>query len=442
MRVPELRTPWAPWMYAWTATLLSPLLLACVKAAPQQFSMFLAPAASHSPIEQTAVAWQMAAQVNVALQFKTDDLDTLLAQRVSESHRNIQATWSEAKAVPHNLAVQTFFYESTGPPSSAELALLASSGVKFIRHDFNWVTAEQEPGVYDWSYHDDLVDACESVGIRLFSTIANEENGGRNGHEFGVRQQNYGLQGCNGGCNTWTPESIQAYARFAAAVVRRYAGRGFLFELDDEPLMFWKLPANFTTLQPSNITIGGAPPGYWVACTGSASPPGCPPTAATDPVCGNGFNTTICRYLYDAYIDVALPVFHAMREAGPNEGFCGPSESSLSTSKDPSNFFLRRCADRGLLKYWNAIELHLYRGPWGVSPESALVDIQRARQILAQYPGGSELGIVSGEWGATSNGFGGPGVATYSEQNKAVLLSREFLTCIIANVSLASWFTW
>eukprot|EP01050_Picozoa_sp_SAG11_P057027 SAG11_NODE_35694_length_265_cov_0.933735_1_plen_71_part_10 len=46
------------WMYAWTTTLLSPLLLAWMTAAPQQqqFGVFLAP--SHSPIEQTA-AWQM-----------------------------------------------------------------------------------------------------------------------------------------------------------------------------------------------------------------------------------------------------------------------------------------------------------------------------------------------------------------------------------------------
>ena len=116
-----------------------------------------------------------------------------------------------------------------------------------------------------------------------------------------------------------------------------------------------KLPTNFTTLQPGNVTIGGASPGYWVACTGSHSPPGCPTSSTTDPVCGDGFNTSICRYLYDAYIDVALPVFRAMRAAGPTEGFCGPSESALSTSQDTHNFFLQRCAERGLLTYWDAI---------------------------------------------------------------------------------------
>jgi hypothetical protein len=169
--------------------------------------------------------------------------------------------------------VQTFFFETTAPPSADELALLAASGVKYIRHEcapllatacsqcshkpastpstrsaadtvclcsFNWVTVEQEPNVYDWSYHDALVLACDSVGIRLLSTIANEENGGRNGHELGVRQQNHGLAGCNGGCDTWTNTSIAAYARFAAAAVARYAGRGFVWELDDEPLMFWR----------------------------------------------------------------------------------------------------------------------------------------------------------------------------------------------------------
>jgi hypothetical protein len=162
--------------------------------------------------------------------FKSDDTE-FLAGRVRRS-------W-QAKPIPDQLAVQTFFYESTAPPNPTELALLAASGVKFIRHDFNWVTAEQEPGVYDWTYHDQLVEQIESVGIRLFSTIANEENGGRNGHEMGVRQQAYGLHGCNGGCNTFTPTSVAAYARFAAAVVKRYAGKGFLWQLDDEPLMFW-----------------------------------------------------------------------------------------------------------------------------------------------------------------------------------------------------------
>ena len=165
--------------------------------------------------------------------------------------------------VPHNLAVQTMFWETSAPPSAAMMQSLADSGAKYIRHDIVWVTVEQEPGVYNWRYHDQLVAACEAAGIRLFSTISNEENGGQSlmenctGSCGGVRQQNYGLAGCNGGCNSYTAESMAAYARFAAAAVNRYKGRGFLWELDDEPLMFWKLPSNYATLAPTNKSVGG-----------------------------------------------------------------------------------------------------------------------------------------------------------------------------------------
>jgi hypothetical protein len=67
-----------------------------------------------------------------------------------------------------------------------------------------------------------------------------------------------------------------------------------------------------------------------------------------DPVCGDGFNTSVCRYLYDAYADMALPLYRAMRAAGPGEGLVGPVENQLSACTDPQNFFLRRCAERGL----------------------------------------------------------------------------------------------
>ena len=89
------------------------------------------------------------------------------------------------------------------------------------------------------------------------------------------------------------------------------------------------------------------------------------------------------------------------------ESLCGPSESQLGTSSDKQNFFLRRCGERGLFQYWNALAVHLYRmvsrdGTDG--PESALQDIARTRAIAAEYPGGRDLAVVSGEWGYVESG--------------------------------------
>jgi hypothetical protein len=380
---------------------------------------------------------------------KSDDL-----QKLSSHAKATPDTRPWRSIVPNNLAVQTMFYETSAPPSAQMLQSLADSGVKYIRHDIVWVTVEQEESIYNWRYHDELVAAVDAVGIRLFSTVSNEENGGRTlmenctGSCGGVRQQNYGLAGCNGGCNSYTAESSAAYGRFVAAAVKRYKGRGFIWELDDEPLMFWKLPSHYSTLAPTNKSVGGYPPDYWIACTGGNSPPGCGGTyPASDPVCGDGFNTSICSFLYDQYVDIALVAYKAMREAGPEEYIIGPSESQLGTSSDTQNFFLRRCAERGLLKYWDAIAVHLYRmasrdGSDG--PESALADISRNLAIAAEYPGGEGLGLVSGEWGYVSDGGNvGKGEACcWDEMGQAVMLARLYLTGFVGNVSLTSWFTW
>ena len=74
---------------------------------------------------------------------------------------NTRSLW-HAKHVPENLHVQTFVYGSTAPPNPTELALLVTPGDKFIRHDFNWVTVEQEPGVYERTRRPDAVCTCNT----------------------------------------------------------------------------------------------------------------------------------------------------------------------------------------------------------------------------------------------------------------------------------------
>ena len=224
-------------------------------------------------------------------------------------------------AVPDGLGVNIHF---TGAPAR-DLKMIQAAGFKFIRMDFTWAAIEKEKGVYDFAPYDQLTDALAQRGIRALYIL--DYNNPLYEPELSVR----------------TEEGRVAFARFAAAAAKRYAGRGIIWELWNEP----------------NIK------GFWK-----------PEPHVND------------------YMALAKAVLPAVRRADPHAVCIAPATSGMAFE------FLEACFRQGLLELVDAVSVHPYRG---APPETAAGDYARLREMIARYrPQRPDLPIVSGEWGYSS----------------------------------------
>ncbi|HZT44528.1 MAG TPA: cellulase family glycosylhydrolase [Chthonomonadaceae bacterium] len=174
-----------------------------------------------------------------------------------------------------------------------------------------------------------------------------------------------------------TEESRAAFARFAVAAVTHFRDRGILWEMWNEPNIhqFWQPQPN----------------------------------------------------VHD-YIQLALEVGKAIRKTAPHEWYIGPATSGMDFN------FLEKCFQAGLLRYWDAVSFHPYRG---APPETAAADFRRVREMIAQYgPPGKHVPILSSEWGYTELSFDG-----HPEQQSKYIV-REFLSNLASGLILSIWYDW
>lgn len=220
-------------------------------------------------------------------------------------------------AVPEGLGVNIHFTD----PRPGEMEMLAEAGFRWVRMDFAWGGTEREQGRYDFSAYDRLLAALEPHGIRALFIL-----------DYSNRHYDGGLSPCS-------DDGRAAFARWAAAAVERFRGRGILWEMYNEPnIGFWK-----------------------------------PKPDA------------------EQYVKLALAVGQAIRRAAPDEQYIGPATSQIDLA------FLEKCFQAGLLDYWSAVSVHPYRQQ---PPETSATEYARLRQMIAKYaPAGKRIPILSGEWG-------------------------------------------
>lgn len=220
-------------------------------------------------------------------------------------------------AVPEGLGVNIHFTD----PRPGEMDMLAEAGCRWVRMDFGWGGTEREQGKYDFSAYDRLLAALQPHGIRALFIL-----------DYSNRHYDGGLSPCS-------DEGRAAFARWAAAAVQRFRGRGILWEMYNEPnISFWK-----------------------------------PKPDA------------------EQYVKLALAVGKAIRQAAPDEWYIGPATSQIDMP------FLEKCFQAGLLDYWCAVSVHPYRQQ---APETAADEYARLRRLIAKYaPAGKRIPILSGEWG-------------------------------------------
>jgi hypothetical protein len=222
-----------------------------------------------------------------------------------------------------------------------DLELIAEAGFKWIRMDFFWQSIERQKGKYDWSEYDALTADLEKHGLRAYyildySNPLYEETAVSTNPITGKLES-------RATASPQHPESVDAFARWAAAAAEHFRGRGVIWEIWNEPnISFWK-----------------------------------PKPDATQ------------------YTTLALATAKAVRTADPQACIVAPATSGFQWN------FLETVLKSGVLEYLDAVSVHPYRGK---PPETAAKDYVHLREIIARHaPKDKNIPIISGEWGYSSN---------------------------------------
>ena len=246
-------------------------------------------------------------------------LGTILLMALAGVNANAVPSELPALVVPDCLGVNIHF---TGTEAE-QVAKIADGGFKFIRMDYSWVHIEKQKGVYDFKPYDLLVESLASRGIRALFIL------------------DYGNPLYDNDMSPHTDEGRAAFVKFAAAGAQRYKGKGVLWEIWNEPnIFFWRPQPNV-----------------------------------------------------EDYVKLAKAVYPALKKVDPNCTVLAPALSGWDVA------FLESAFGLGLLDAADAISLH----PYGSSkPEDASVLYAKTRELVAKYGKGKTYPIVSGEWGYSS----------------------------------------
>jgi polysaccharide biosynthesis protein PslG len=258
-----------------------------------------------------------------------------------------------------------------------DLDLIASSGFKFIREDFFWGSIETKRGEYDWSAYDELTANLEKRGIRPYyildySNPLYEENVTSTNPVTGKVE--------TARASPQHPDSIEAFARWAAAAAKHFHGRHVIWEIWNEPnISFWKPKADV-----------------------------------------------------HQYIALALATGKAVREADPQATIVAPATSGFPRD------FLEEFLKSGALEFLDGVSVHPYRSP-KQPPEGAAKDYQRLRELIERYAPNDakkKIPIISGEWGYSSNTKG------VSPEKQAAFIARQQLSNLFCSVPVSIWYDW
>lgn len=258
-----------------------------------------------------------------------------------------------------------------------DLDLIAAAGFKFIRMDFGWAGIERRKGEYDWSQYDQLLANLDQRGIRPV-LILDYSNPLYEAQVTSTNPLTHQLHHTI--ASPQHPESIAAFAAWAAASARHFHGRHVLWELWNEP----------------NIDFWSPKPDV------------------------------------HQYTALALAAAKAIREAEPQATIIGPASSGFPWE------FLETFLKSGILEYVDAVSVHPYRRP-DRPPETAEADYRRLRDLIRKYtPAGKPqpIPILSGEWGYSSHRRG------VSLGTQAEFAARQQLFNLLEGVPLSIWYDW
>jgi len=266
-----------------------------------------------------------------------------------------------------------------GPESVAEL----KDAFSVVRQDFSWAGVEKVEGVYNFSAYDSLL-AELGPGVAPYLIL---DYGNPLYHTSPSNTPPY--PSVIAASNT---AAIQGFVRYAIAAMRRYRGRGVVWELWNEPNGKW--------------------------CCGHILP--------------------------TVYASLAIAIKNEAKKAPELDEITliGPTTCGLDLA------FMKAVWEAGGLAAIDAISWHPYRsgGPETVSKDYAAV------RDLARKHGGRVPPVVSGEWGyatcTTQAGDPAPcvggatGGSTVSVSQQGSFLARQWLVNAMEGIPISIWYDW
>ncbi len=261
-------------------------------------------------------------------------------------------------SIPDGLGVNIHFVRS----NPAQMDAIAAAGFRFVRMDMTWQRIERTPGVYTFTFYDTLVQAMLGRGIRILFIL------------------DYANPYYDNNLAPHTEAGRTAFANFAAAAARHYAGDGIIWEIWNEPNLsrFWDPSPNVND-----------------------------------------------------YAALALAAVPAIRQADPQALVVGPAACCL---EEPSSWeFLDTLGKLGVLGKFDAVSVHPYQE---TRPESAYADYERLEQLLDTYSPGRKIPIISSEWGYSVAGSG------LTEDQQAAYMVRSWMVNLSSGVELSIWYDW
>jgi hypothetical protein len=277
-------------------------------------------------------------------------------------------------SIPDSVGVNIHFI--TG--HTRDLDLITNAGFKFVRMDFSWESTEEKAGVYDWTAYDELTGHLEERGLGAIYILdyANALYEPMVDSHHAVNEPTPEKQVAS----PRHPESVAAFARWAAAAATHFRGRHILWEIYNEPNgNFWRPK----------------------------------PDAAE-------------------YTTMALTTAKAIRQAEPHATIIAPALAGFNWKYMET--FLRS----GVLEFLDGVSVHPYRSK-SQPPESAAGDYNKLREMIDHYAPQARRGkipILSGEWGYASNTKGS------SLETQAEFAVRQQLSNLLNDIPLSIWYDW
>lgn len=256
-----------------------------------------------------------------------------------------------------------------------DLDLIAAAGFRFVRMDFSWAGTERARGEYDWGDYEELTRNLEQRGLHAlyildYSNRLYEEDVVTRDPVFGRESRSPAAPR--------HPESVAAFARWAAAAARHFKGRPILWEVWNEPnIGFWRPKPDV-----------------------------------------------------NEYVTLLRATLEAVRQADPQATIVAPASSGF-----PWDFLETLCAAPGVLDRLDGISVHPYRSR---GPETVADDYVRLRALIEEHTaaGNPRLPILSGEWGYSSARGG------VSTELQAAYAARQQLVNLWQGVPLSIWYDW
>jgi hypothetical protein len=257
-----------------------------------------------------------------------------------------------------------------------DLDMIAAAGFKFIRTDFVWQGMERVKGVYNWTAFDELVGnlnkrGIRAIGILCYSSSLYEEASNSTNPQTGKVQR--------GTASPQHPESVAAFARWAAAMAEHFKDSNLIWEIWNEPnISFWKPKPDVAQ-----------------------------------------------------YSTLALATCKAIRATVPGATIIGPATSQVALP------YIESFMSSGILEYLDAVSVHPYRN-YSKSPETAIADYQNLRALIEKYAPADkkQMPIISSEWGYSTSTKG------VSVDVQAAYIVRMQLTDVLGGVPISIWYDW